>query len=550
MFSPRTRPSFSASSAAAFLSSYRACLFRANTRGRGPIRCCFSFFHSGGPWKLCYHHQFQQQQQQQDRKVSWAHQAPTSSSSPANLLRPPPPFVGVSRCDLSTTTTSTNHPPPHLASSTTNDPMVLHAEWVAVPTLPPNKVTITPTTSSASSGPGSGDASPAATTTAAAADSSSSAAANTTTTGGVAAVFLHGLLGSGRNLKTLAQRYCRQQQQQPQPQHPTATTTRGLLVDLRGHGKSFLHLGGGSDDASDDKVEEAEASVALFAQDLRRTLQHHLGSEDGNKGGAPNRTRADHLQLVGHSLGGRVALQYCYDRHCIQGGSATATTTTNDYDDGNDPRMLPPVSRLWLLDTVPGLPNDGVVRVVNQVEQFLKDDNDNDDNVDEYLPQHREQQQQQVEQGSSPHPRRRHGRTHQDIASILHDTYGIDRGTAAWLASSYRPASPGIRSSSFAFSVPIAQALLRNFAQQNFWEQLEGVLREADDRREPSSSTTSLRVDLVMAGKNPLWSPHVTDRLYALQDRHPESLKLHVLPKAGHWVHVDDLQGLLELMKE
>jgi pimeloyl-ACP methyl ester carboxylesterase len=464
------------------------------------------------------------------------------------LAPPPHPFgVGVSCCDMSTT----NLPPLSSSTPSTKDPMVLHAEWIqAVPTPPPNKAILTLTPSS-SSGPGSGDAPPAASTTAdaAAAESSDAAAANTTTTTGVVAVFLHGLLGSGRNLKTLAQRCCRQQQQQ----HPTG----GLLVDLRGHGKSFLPLGGGSDDALHATAEEeAEASVALCAQDLRRTLEHHLGSEDGT-GGAPNRTRADQLQLVGHSLGGRVALQYCYDRckDCTgREGGAHSIGIDDDDDDDDDPMMHapPPVTRLWLLDTVPGLPNDGVVRVVNQVEQFLKDDSDN---VDEYLLQQQEQQQQQQQDdaASSPHPCHRHGRTHQDIANILHEDYGIDRGTAAWLATSYRPpANDGSASSSFAFSVPIAQALLRNFAQQDFWEQLEGVLRNADGRSEPSSSSSStlLRVDLVMAGKNPLWSPEVTDRLYALQDRHPDALKLHVLPKAGHWVHVDDLQGLLELMKK
>jgi esterase len=90
--------------------------------------------------------------------------------------------------------------------------------------------------------------------------------------GPVGVVLLHGFLGSGRNLRTLAQRW-----QQLQPEH------RFLLPDLRGHGVSpgLAPLG--------DRVtlEALAADVLATARDRDLT--------------AP-------FRLVGHSLGGRVAL--------------------------------------------------------------------------------------------------------------------------------------------------------------------------------------------------------------------------------------------------
>jgi esterase len=85
-------------------------------------------------------------------------------------------------------------------------------------------------------------------------------------------ILLHGFLGSGRNLRTLAQRW-----QQRQPEH------RFLLPDLRGHGVSPPLPAG-----------DAPVTLEHLAADVLATAQH-------------NDLRAP-FHLVGHSLGGRVAL--------------------------------------------------------------------------------------------------------------------------------------------------------------------------------------------------------------------------------------------------
>lgn len=56
---------------------------------------------------------------------------------------------------------------------------------------------------------------------------------------------------------------------------------------------------------------------------------------------------------------------------------------------------------------------------------------------------------------------------------------------------------------------------------------------------------SGLPIHLVRAGQSDRWSLDEIRRIRALGA--PSSVKLHLLPNAGHWVHVDDPLGVLEL---
>ena len=134
-------------------------------------------------------------------------------------------------------------------------------------------------------------------------------------------LFLHGLLGNGRNLRTMAKKVC-QASQQP-----------GLLLDIRGHGQSKVSI-----------AEMAMASTTSFAscvQDIQHTLQT-----------ITQVTKDTTLTLVGHSPGGRLSLQFAHD------------SIFNPHYKYNK------IHRVWLLDTVPGQANDSVERVVSAVTQI------------------------------------------------------------------------------------------------------------------------------------------------------------------------------------
>jgi pimeloyl-ACP methyl ester carboxylesterase len=84
------------------------------------------------------------------------------------------------------------------------------------------------------------------------------------------AVLLHGILGSGQNLRTVARRFTE-----------SAEGWAAAVIDLRGHGRSM---------ALDDRP----ANLATVADDLIETLAHE---------GLPV------AALIGHSFGGKVALE-------------------------------------------------------------------------------------------------------------------------------------------------------------------------------------------------------------------------------------------------
>lgn len=94
-------------------------------------------------------------------------------------------------------------------------------------------------------------------------------------------VVLHGLLGTGRNLRTFVNMLFKEL-----ASYQTPTTHRVLLMDLRHHGKSnqIFHAQG------PDTIENA-------AKDVIETV------EKANVGGAP----VD--RIIGHSLGGKVSIE-------------------------------------------------------------------------------------------------------------------------------------------------------------------------------------------------------------------------------------------------
>jgi esterase len=99
-------------------------------------------------------------------------------------------------------------------------------------------------------------------------------AASTASSLGSTVVFLHGLLGSGTNFRTI--------------QMATSRARPTLALDLRNHGRS-PHADSGS-------LDELAGDVVL-------AIEAHRAHESGGGGGKPGAT------LVGHSLGGKVAMR-------------------------------------------------------------------------------------------------------------------------------------------------------------------------------------------------------------------------------------------------
>jgi pimeloyl-ACP methyl ester carboxylesterase len=245
-------------------------------------------------------------------------------------------------------------------------------------------------------------------------------------------VFLHGLLGNGKNLKTMATQF-----------------GGGLLLDLRGHGRS------------------PSGSPPHTFENCAKDVLATVGPENPTA-------------IVGHSFGGRVALECAI---LLSDGPARTETTT------------------WLLDTVPGEANGSVGAVVDALQSI---------NPKNYESRHR-------------------------LSEALHKEQKLEMGLAQWLTSSATLSTNGLE---WGFELSVVNALMPEFKSQDFMGKLEHLVLTGNDNNV---------VHLVRGEKNVGWTVDMVSKLQDLSIRSNGRFFLHALPKAGHWVHVDDLPGLVNL---
>ena len=205
--------------------------------------------------------------------------------------------------------------------------------------------------------------------------------------------------------------------------------------------------------------------------------------------------------ICGHSLGGRIALQYSH-----------SLCTTDLQSSNNDNARIEPPKQTWVLDSVPGRADPSVHNVLRAISS---------------LP--------------TPIPSKTW------LVETLTKEHEMNKGIAMWIATNIRDRGDN-KSFDWIFDLGIANELVENFSDQNFVEMIRDVTTvTADDNASKKNSA----VQLVMAGKNKLWSDEIVSELQSIPSyrKAPGSLfQMHTLDKAGHWVHVDDLEGLMRLM--
>ncbi len=243
-------------------------------------------------------------------------------------------------------------------------------------------------------------------------------------------LMLHGILGSGQNLRSLATRLV-----QADP------SSAALLVDLRLHGRSQGFAG--------------PHSVSACADDLLR-----LCSE----------LPLPVTQVLGHSFGGKVALRF----HAAR----------------------PDLSRVMLLDSSPG--SRASHRGSEQTFAIL--------GLLERLPRTFAQR--------------------EDFLNAVRDA-GQSGMIAEWLAMNLeRLPEGGVR---LRLDVEGIRDMLGDYFALDAWSVLEN---------------SSAAWDVVIGGRSEVLSFEDKQRLAALTQRAPERRRVHVLENAGHWLHVDDFEGL------
>lgn len=320
-------------------------------------------------------------------------------------------------------------------------------------------------------------------------------------------IFLHGLLGNSKNLHTPAKRLTR----------ALGPEYAALLLDVRGHGQSS------------SSTFDRPHSFRNCVMDIFQTL-HPLGLVGRN---SP-------MAICGHSLGGRIALEYSYTT-CLATAAASSASSANtkekveedssDADNNSNHKhddiitfaqqfQIP--KQTWVLDSVPGVADPsvhGVLRAITSIPIPVQSK--------KWL-----------------------------VDTLISKPYNLELHLSRWIMTNLQhDKNDALGGLQWVFDLDIANELIMNFDNQDFKKMISNITTS-----DPSpSSTSSSSVHLVMAGKNKNWTEEIVLNLKSIHTYRGEeessslyppssSFQMHKLENSGHWVHVDDLEGLLRLM--
>lgn len=262
-------------------------------------------------------------------------------------------------------------------------------------------------------------------------------------------ILLHGIFGTGGNLRTLARRLA---ERQPK--------WGFVLPDLRAHGGS-LGL------PPPDTFAEAAADVVRLAESLGHPVHG----------------------LAGHSFGGKVALAAFQQR----------------------PENI---ERVVILDSAPGADPERMLR--DQAGQILR-----------LLETTTSPEKTSLDQGGRPI------RSREEFLTAITDA-GHSRPIAEWLAMQLRRAPPPSESFELRLDLPAIRSMLEGYFATDCW----GILE---------SQPKGTRTLVVVGGRSTVVRSEDVERLERLAGD-GRGVTVRVLVRAGHWLHADDLDGLVDVV--
>ncbi|PSS15908.1 hypothetical protein CEY00_Acc13401 [Actinidia chinensis var. chinensis] len=273
------------------------------------------------------------------------------------------------------------------------------------------------------------------------------------------AFVLHGLLGSARNWRS----FSRNLASYLSNSFPSSDW-RMVLVDLRNHGRSA------------EKIESFSPphDMASAAKDLADLIN--------TQGWAwPD-------VILGHSMGGKVALQF------------TESCARGDYGES---AQLP--KQLWVLDSVPGIVK---AESGGEVEKVLLT----------------------LQNLTTPIPSRKW------LVDYMIQR-GLSKSLSEWIGSNLKRTEHGTWT--WAFNLEAAVQMFNSFWESDYCPFVENPPKE-------------METHILRAENSDRWDPDMIQKLESLASRRvyesDGKLFVHVLPNAGHWVHVDNPKGLLEIV--
>ncbi|OVA04027.1 hypothetical protein BVC80_4631g2 [Macleaya cordata] len=113
---------------------------------------------------------------------------------------------------------------------------------------------------------------------------------------------------------------------------------------------------------------------------------------------------------------------------------------------------------------------------------------------------------------------------------------GFTKPLSEWIGSNLKRSGDH---ETWAFDLQGAVDMFNSYREKSYWSLLE-------------NPPNGLQIAIVRAENSDRWSPHVVQRLESLgsktRNESEGKVSVHVLPNSGHWVHVDNPKGLLEIV--
>ncbi|CEG35582.1 alpha beta hydrolase domain-containing protein 11-like [Plasmopara halstedii] len=115
--------------------------------------------------------------------------------------------------------------------------------------------------------------------------------------------------------------------------------------------------------------------------------------------------------------------------------------------------------------------------------------------------------------------------------------HGIAFDEAQWLTSNLRRISKSPELYEWKMNADVVKDLFQSFLATDLWpfiEHLDAIKRN------------DVEIHVVHASNNNMWTPNILHRLDALREKH---VYHHLLEKSGHWVHIENPDGLLKIFQ-
>lgn len=113
---------------------------------------------------------------------------------------------------------------------------------------------------------------------------------------------------------------------------------------------------------------------------------------------------------------------------------------------------------------------------------------------------------------------------------------GFSRSLSEWIGSNLESSG---EQQTWSFNLEGAIQMFNSYRETSYWPLLE---------RPPKG----MEIAIVRAERSDRWDPDVIERLERLANQRVDlsqgKVSVHILPNSGHWVHVDNPKGLLDIV--